>query len=149
MRRQMKRMVTTAFCAAALMAAPVSGGVSEAQAGNSNIIKGIIGGVIAGAVIGSIVRAGQNHCHGNVCHSHGYANAGHYHDAYGNIVYQAPPQTVIIAPPPPPPPPAYGGSYPQAHYNWCYGKYRSYHAQSNTYQPYGYVGRRECISPYM
>ncbi|MCB1455221.1 MAG: BA14K family protein [Nitratireductor sp.] len=148
MKSQMKRMATTTLCAAALMAAPVSGGVSEAQAGNSNIIKGIIGGVIAGAVIGSIVRAGQNHCHGSACHAHGYARAGHYHDAYGNIIYQAPPQTVIVAPPPPPPP-AYSGSYPQAHYDWCFGKYRSYHAQSNSYQPYGYSGRRQCISPYM
>lgn len=37
-----------------------------------------------------------------------------------------------------------GGS---AHVRWCYGRYRSYRASDNTFQPYnGY--RQQCVSPY-
>ncbi|WP_394701617.1 BA14K family protein [uncultured Roseibium sp.] len=35
----------------------------------------------------------------------------------------------------------------QAHYNWCYRKYRSYRAYDNTFQPYN-GPRRACRSPY-
>lgn len=35
----------------------------------------------------------------------------------------------------------------QAHYNWCYRKYRSYRAYDNTFQPY-HGPRRACRSPY-
>lgn len=38
-----------------------------------------------------------------------------------------------------------GGS--SAHVRWCYNRYRSYDAYSNTYQPYG-GPRRICYSPY-
>jgi hypothetical protein len=46
----------------------------------------------------------------------------------------------------------YYPSYPsrglsQAHYNWCYRKYRSYRAYDNTFQPY-HGPRRACRSPY-
>ncbi len=38
-------------------------------------------------------------------------------------------------------------SYRSAHVNWCYNRYRSYRARSNTWISYG--GRvRACISPY-
>lgn len=146
----MRKFIITMASAAALATSPVMLGNDVAQAGSNDIIKGIIGGIIASAVINSIVQSGQYHCHGRACHSHGYAEAGHYHDAYGRILYQyqAPPR-VYVAPPPPPPPPAVYGAYSQAHYNWCAAKYRSYDAGSNTYQPYGYVPRRACISPYM
>ena len=34
-----------------------------------------------------------------------------------------------------------------AHVNWCYNRYRSYHARSNTFVTYG--GRtKQCYSPY-
>lgn len=35
----------------------------------------------------------------------------------------------------------------QAHVNWCYNRYRSYDAYTNTFQPYN-GPRRACISPY-
>ena len=140
----MRKTMIALAGAAALSLAPVASGYDLAEAGGSNIVKGIIGGLIAGAVISGIVRAGQYHCHGPVCHSHGYAGPYHYHDAYGNILYQAP---TYVAPPPPPPPVV--GSYPQAHSSWCTNKYRSYDAGSNSYQPYGNVPRRPCVSPYM
>ena len=34
-----------------------------------------------------------------------------------------------------------------AHVQWCYGKYRSYRAWDNTYQPYN-GPRQQCYSPY-
>ena len=34
-----------------------------------------------------------------------------------------------------------------AHIDWCYGRYRSYRASDNTYQPYN-GPRRQCVSPY-
>src|SRR5262245_4890085 len=35
-----------------------------------------------------------------------------------------------------------------AHVQWCYGRWRSYRASDNTYQPL--LGtRRECVSPYL
>lgn len=40
----------------------------------------------------------------------------------------------------------YAGSNP--HVRWCYGRYRSYRAYDNTYQPY-YGPRRLCVSPYL
>ncbi|ACP25678.1 hypothetical protein NGR_c19140 [Sinorhizobium fredii NGR234] len=40
----------------------------------------------------------------------------------------------------------YAGGNP--HVRWCYGRYRSYRAYDNTYQPY-YGPRRLCVSPYL
>jgi hypothetical protein len=40
--------------------------------------------------------------------------------------------------------------YPRAasaHVRWCYGRYRSYRAWDNTFQPY-HGPRQQCISPY-
>lgn len=134
----MKKLVLGAVCAAALATAPLAAGTYEANA-QSNFIKGIIGGVIAGAVIGTIVRAGQNHCHDGLgCHSHGYARAYHYHQAYGGpILYRAPPQPVYVAP----------AGYPQAHYAWC-SRYRTYDPGSNTYIQTVGGPRVLCRSPY-
>ena len=39
------------------------------------------------------------------------------------------------------------GSMSQAHVNWCYGRYRSYDARTNTFQPYN-GPRQACYSPY-
>lgn len=41
----------------------------------------------------------------------------------------------------------YRQSYGSAHVRWCYNRYRSYDAYSNTYQPYN-GPRRACYSPY-
>lgn len=140
----MRKILISSACALALAAIPLSASSISASA-QSNFVKGLIGGAIAGAVIGSIVRAGQNHCHpGLGCHSHGYANANHYHQSYGGpILYYQP--AVPVAPAPPP----VQAGYPQAHYDWCFNKYQSYDAASNTFQPYGGVPRRPCFSPYV
>jgi hypothetical protein len=49
-----------------------------------------------------------------------------------------------------PPPRAHRRSYyySPAHVEWCYGRYRSYRASDNTFQPYN-GPRRQCRSPYM
>lgn len=39
-----------------------------------------------------------------------------------------------------------GGVNPR-HYDWCAGRYRSYDARSNTFQPYN-GPRQQCLSPY-
>lgn len=41
----------------------------------------------------------------------------------------------------------YGRGYSEAHYDWCYNRYRSYRASDNTFQPY-HGPRRQCYSPY-
>lgn len=48
----------------------------------------------------------------------------------------------------PQPAPVYRGrALSNAHVQWCYGKYRSYRAYDNTFQPYN-GPRRQCYSPY-
>ena len=138
----MRKLFLSMVCASALVMAPAMTGNDYAEAGN--FWKGLVGGIVAGAVIGTIVRAGQSHCHEGLCyHSHGYANAYHYHQAYGGpILYR---QQAYQAPPPPP----VASGYPQAHYQWCANQYRSYDIGSNSYQPFGPNPRRACISPYV
>lgn len=70
-------------------------------------------------------------------------------------VYYAPPRPPKVvyypAPPPPPayypPPPAYYGGWTQAHVQWCYSRYRSYNAETNTFTGYDGI-QRACVSPY-
>lgn len=38
-------------------------------------------------------------------------------------------------------------SYGSSHVEWCYGRYRSYRAYDNTFQPY-HGPRQQCYSPY-
>ena len=56
-----------------------------------------------------------------------------------SVVYVQPtPQPTYVQPAP--------QGFSQYHYNWCFSRYRSYHAASNTYQPYN-GPRRQCY-PY-
>lgn len=41
---------------------------------------------------------------------------------------------------------SYHGKLPR-HVNWCHGRYKTYRAQDNTYQPYS-GPRQPCLSPY-
>jgi len=42
----------------------------------------------------------------------------------------------------------YSRGFSTAHYNWCHKRYRSYHARTNTFQPF--KGRRkQCLSPFI
>ena len=40
-----------------------------------------------------------------------------------------------------------GGGINPKHYDWCFDRYRSYDARSNTFQP-NYGPRQQCLSPY-
>lgn len=44
-------------------------------------------------------------------------------------------------------PPPVGAAMPVSHVRWCQGRYRSYDAYSNTFQPYN-GPRQVCVSPY-
>lgn len=55
----------------------------------------------------------------------------------GDVINRSPP------PPPPNGPPGFG----DAHAQWCYGRYRSYRASDNSFQPYN-GARQQCYSPY-
>jgi hypothetical protein len=147
----MRKIIIATAAAAALAVVPVTFSATPANATHEighAILGGIIGGVIGGAIANSVAN-GQNHCHeGLGCHSHAGAKQYHYHQyVNGPVLYQQvvqPQPQVIIQQPAP----VYqGGGYSAAHYNWCAAKYKSYHAPSNTYQPYG-APRRPCYSPY-
>lgn len=60
----------------------------------------------------------------------------------GTVVVQQPTTTVVQQTPV-----VVQGGFSQAHYQYCFSKYRSYDANSNTYQPYN-GPRRPCYSPY-
>jgi hypothetical protein len=47
----------------------------------------------------------------------------------------------------PAPAPQLGVALPTSHVRWCQGRYRSYDAYSNTFQPYN-GPRQQCLSPY-
>ena len=92
---------------------------TPSQAGSRDaLVGGIVGGVIGGAIVGSSRR---------------------YREP--DVVYVEPRRRVyrerrVVR---------RGGH--SAHVNWCYRKYRSYEARSNTYVSYG--GRvKTCYSPY-
>jgi hypothetical protein len=53
----------------------------------------------------------------------------------------------VIANQPQPAPVYRGRGLSNAHIQWCYGKYRSYRASDNTFQPYN-GPRQQCRSPY-
>jgi hypothetical protein len=53
----------------------------------------------------------------------------------------------VIANQPQPAPVYRGRAMSNAHVQWCYGKYRSYRASDNTFQPYN-GPRQRCYSPY-
>lgn len=74
-----------------------------------------------------------------------------YHDGYwyppaafiaGAIIGGA------IAAQPGPSAPSGSYHYGPSHVEWCFGRYRSYRASDNTFQPYD-GRRRQCRSPYM
>jgi hypothetical protein len=150
----MKNLVVSSLIAATLATAPLALSTAPAQANHefwhafgAGVAGGIVGGVIANAIV-----EGQRHCHPGGCHSHAGARAYHGHDQYGRIIYARPvvrepvyeepvefyDEPAVVRP----------GRLPRAHYDWCYGRYRSYDAGSNTYQPLGGGRRVQCRSPY-
>lgn len=129
---RMKKFATAAVLSFAVFGATLSttAPVQATHKIGHAIAGGIIGGIIGGAI----------------------ANGANRRRAAPPVYVQpAPPVYVQPAPPvyvqPAPPPRSYG-NLPSRHYDWCFNKYRSYHASSNTYQPYGGYPRAACRSPW-
>ena len=108
--------------------------VASAEAGRRE--RAFAGGVVAGlagaAIIGGIARA----------HEPYYAPGYHVRPTYYAPVYRP----VHVAPAP-----VYRVRHRRAgnaHLDWCFARYRSYDAGSNTFQPY-HGPRRTCVSPYL
>ena len=91
----------------------------------------IIGAVIGGAIIGGAIARHRRHRHYGDYH---YRNR--YYGGYRRHYRYRPYRAYRVRP-------ARGGR----HVAWCHGRYRSYRAYDNTYQPY-HGGRRICVSPY-
>ena len=107
--------------------------VASAEAGRRE--RAFAGGVVAGlagaAILGGIARA----------HEPLYAPGYHVRPTYYAPVYRP----VYVAPAP-----VRRVRYraTNAHADWCFARYRSYDAYSDTYQPY-HGPRRPCLSPYL
>ncbi|MEY9559469.1 BA14K family protein [Sinorhizobium fredii] len=102
-----------------------------------------LGGLATGAIIGGLLA--QPRYYGPGYYDQGYYDQGYYDQGYYGHSYYGPtyyrpryyaPRYYREA--------YYGGN---AHTRWCYGRYRSYRAYDNTFQPY-YGPRRACVSPY-
>lgn len=109
------------IAAAAVLSVAVVGGTLTATTpaqATHQIGHAILGGVIGGVIGGAIVNSQRRRA----------------------PVYVVPPPVYAPAP-------VYSG-LPQAHYNYCWNKFRSYHQASNTYQPFGGYPRRQCRSPW-
>ncbi len=123
-RRIIMKRAITAFVAAGLIATvPLAASTQEAAAVHKQWHKGLATGIGVGVglgIVGALTRPRQQ-----------------------QVIVQQPAPVYIQ----PAPQPTY--YYSQAHYNYCYSKYRSYDAGTNSYQPYP-VGspRRQCYSPY-
>jgi len=111
---------------------------------DENFVNQLIGGLVASTPVAAAVADGERHCHGKICHAHAAAGPNHHHDAYGNILYG----DAVVATPAQAPAQV-SGEFPQAHYDWCFSKFRSYDQASNTYQPFGDKPREACVSPKM
>ncbi len=117
----MNKKFTTFVAAAMLATVPLAVSTQEASAVHKQWHKGLAQGL--GAGIGF-----------------GIANKLLNPNPQPNTVYVQPaPQPTYVQPVQP--------VYSQHHYNWCYSRYRSYHAPSNTFQPFN-GPRRQCVSGY-
>ncbi len=113
---------------------------------NTHMKKAMAAAVLSVAVVGATMTTTTP---AQATHKIGHAILGGVIGGVigGAIVNGVNRRPVYVAPQPVYPAPVYAG-LPQAHYNWCYNKYRSYHQPSNTYQPYGGYPRRQCRSPW-
>lgn len=118
----MKRTFTAFVAAAMLAAVPLAASTQEAAAVHKQWHKGLATGVGIGVglgVVGALTRPRQQ-----------------------QVIVQQPAPVYVQ------PAPVVQG-FSQAHYAYCHGKYKSYHAPSNTYQPLNLaIPRQPCYSPY-
>ena len=121
----MKKTLTAFVAASMLATVPLAASTQDAAAWHKGLKHGIATGVGVGlglGLAGALLQPRQR-----------------------TVVVQQP-APVYVAPAPAPVP-VYGGGFSQAHYQYCFSRYRSYDAPSNSYQPYS-GPRRPCYSPY-
>lgn len=127
----MKKSITAFMAAALLATVPLAASTQEAAAVHKAWHKGLATGVGIGVglgVIGALTRPRQP--------APVYVQPAPTYVQPAPVVVQ--PAPVVVQP----------RGFSQAHYQYCYSRYRSYHAASNTFQPYGNVPRQPCYSPY-
>lgn len=121
----MKKFLTAFVATAMLAAAPLGMSSNEAEAKSKYWKQGLAAGVGAGiglGIVNSLTRPRET-----------------------VVIQQQQPVYVQPAPVYVQPAPVYQGGFSQAHYNYCFSRYRSYDAASNTFQPYS-GPRRACYS---
>lgn len=121
----MKKFVTSFVAAGMLATVPMAAMTHDAEAGSKWLKRGLATGVGVGIGLG-------------------IANA--LTPQRQVIVQQPAPVYVAPAPVYVQPAPVYqGGQFSQAHYNYCFSRFRSYDAPSNSYQPFN-GPRKPCYS---
>lgn len=121
----MKNILTGILAVSLLAVAPLAVSTNDAEAGSKTLRKfghGVATGVGVGVglgIINNLTRRREE-----------------------RVYVQPAPRRVYVQPAP-----VYQAGYSQAHYNYCTHKFRSYHAPSNTYQPFN-GPRRQCRSGY-
>lgn len=122
----MKKILTSILAVSFIAMAPLAVSTNNAEAGSKTLRKfghGVATGVGVGVglgIINNLTRRRQQE----------------------PVYVQPAPRRVYVQPAP-----VYQAGFSQSHYNWCTHKYRSYHAPSNTYQPFN-GPRRQCRSGY-
>lgn len=121
----MRKVITAAIATAMIATVPLAASTHDAEAKSKWFKQGLAAGVGAGiglGIVNSLTRPREQ-----------------------VIVQQPAPVYVQPAPVVVAPQPVYQGGFSQAHYQYCFARWKSYDAASNTYQPY--VGpRRPCYS---
>ena len=129
----------------AMTAVSAEAGKKYRHNNGANFAAGLATGLIIGGVVGSQRRSGSYICVNGYCNGRYYGPRRYYPSRYYYKPaprYYRPPvrryyRTV----------PRHRASLPQAHYNYCFAKYRSYRVYDNTFQPY-HGPRKQCLSPY-
>ena len=132
----MNRVIRNA-AVALLSLATVATAVTSAEAGRRerNFVGGVVAGIAGAAIVSGIARAHQPY------YAPGYYQQPTYYApvyAEPRVVYVEPRRVARRA----------ARRANNAHLDWCFARYRSYDAGSNTYQPYN-GPRRQCVSPYL
>lgn len=147
----MKRIMSYAI-AAMLSLGIVGSSLQTAEAGKRErrIAAGVAIGLVGAAIIaGANDRDYRERRYRKRHYNNRRYNRRHnraYRRAYSRPVYIAP-RRVYRQPAYVAPRRVYRARYSRAHVAWCQGRYRSYRAYDNTFQPY-HGGRRACYSPY-
>ncbi len=136
----------------AMTAVSAEAGGKHYRKGGDNFAAGLAAGLIVGGlIVGSQRRGSLYYCTG-YCNGRYYYGKRRYYRPYpvyrSRPYYRPGPRYYRPGPRYYRPAPVYRGRLNQAHYNYCFSRYRSYRASDNTFQPY-HGPRKPCRSPYL